>query len=123
MKFVVYLAVAVLPALSQTRAATVDYLRDVKPLFAEQCYKCHGAAQQKGGLRLDTTAFALKGGNNGPAFKPGASGESLLIQAVEGAHKEIPRMPYKKPALSPSKIALLKSWIDAGASAPKDESP
>ncbi len=123
MKLALSLAVAVLPAFCAARAATADYLRDVKPLLAEQCYKCHGAAQQKSGLRLDTTAFALKGGNNGPAFTPGDSKSSLLVQAVEGAHKEIPRMPYKKPALSPSKIALLKSWIDAGAPAPKDEQP
>ena len=49
-------------------SAPVDYLRDVKPLLAERCYKCHGASQHKSGLRLDTTAFALKGGKNGPSY-------------------------------------------------------
>ena len=39
--------------------AAVDYLRDVKPLLTQECVKCHGATQQKGGLRLDTAAAAL----------------------------------------------------------------
>ena len=51
-------------------AAPVDYLREVKPLLTEHCYKCHGASQQKSELRLDTAAFALKGGENGPASNP-----------------------------------------------------
>ena len=34
--------------------AAVDYLREVKPILARECVKCHGATQQKGGLQLDT---------------------------------------------------------------------
>ena len=95
-------------------AAPVDYLREVKPLFAEHCYRCHGASQQKGGLRLDTAAFALKGGERGFALRPGKSADSLILQAVRGAHDSIPRMPYKKPTLSKPQIALLARWIDEG---------
>ena len=63
-------------------AAPVNYLRQIKPLLAEHCYKCHGSSQQKNGLRLDTAAFALKGGEHGPALKPGRSAESLLVQTI-----------------------------------------
>ena len=104
-------------------AASVDYLREVKPLLAERCYKCHGASQQKGRLRLDTVASALQGGENGPAFKRGKSSESLIIQAVKGIHPDISRMPYKKPPLSDAQIALIGQWIDQGAPAPADEQP
>src|SRR6266511_983125 len=104
-------------------AAPVDYLLEVKPLLAQQCYKCHGVSQQKGGLRLDTAAFARKGGERGAAIRPGRSGESLLMQAVQGLHNEISRMPYKIPALSGEQIALLQRWIDEGAQAPADEQP
>ncbi len=104
-------------------AATVDYVREVKPLLVERCYKCHGASQQKSGLRLDTAAFARKGGEHGAAVKPGRGFDSLLVQTVEGKHEEILRMPYKKPALSVEQIALLKRWIDEGATAPADEQP
>jgi hypothetical protein len=104
-------------------AAEPEYARDVKPLLAQHCYRCHGASQQKGGLRLDTAATALKGGEHGPAFAPGNSATSLLVRLVEGAHADIARMPYKKPPLADAQIALLKSWIDSGAKAPPDEHP
>ena len=104
-------------------AAPVDYLREVKPLLAEQCYKCHGASQQKGDLRMDTAAFTRKGGKSGPGFILGKSSGSLLIRLIEGSHDDIERMPYKKPPLAPSQIALLKAWIDQGAAAPADEKP
>src|SRR5688572_8842186 len=110
-------------AASATFAAAVDYVREVKPIFAEHCYRCHGASQQKGELRMDTAALALKGGENGPAFKAGKSAESLIVQAVKGEHDSISRMPYKKPPLSDEQIALIAKWIDEGASAPADEEP
>jgi mono/diheme cytochrome c family protein len=109
-------------ALAQCPAA-VDYVREVKPLLAEHCYKCHGAQQQKSDLRLDTTALALKGGENGPALKPGKSAESLMIQTTKGTHESIAQMPYKKPALTTAQIDLLAKWIDEGATAPADEKP
>jgi mono/diheme cytochrome c family protein len=104
-------------------AAPVDYVREVKPILAEHCYRCHGASQQKSELRLDTAEFALKGGEYGPGYKPGKSAESLLIQAVKGTHDDISRMPYKKPPLSKPQIELLTRWIDEGAKAPPDEEP
>src|SRR5262245_31008043 len=104
-------------------APAVDYLRDIKPILTTTCVKCHGADQQKGGLRLDTAAAALKGGEKGPAIRPGKSAESQLIKAVEGMHADIARMPYKKPPLSDAQIALLKAWIAQGAKAPADEKP
>jgi cytochrome c553 len=104
-------------------AAAPDYLRDVKPVLAEHCYRCHGASQQKNGLRLDTAVSALKGGEHGAALKPGRSAESLLIQAMKGSHDSLPQMPYKKAPVSDAQIAVLARWIDAGAKAPADEEP
>ncbi len=104
-------------------AAPVDYLREVKPLFALNCYRCHGASQQKGGLRVDTAAFASKGGDNGPAFVVGKGAKSILIQALKGTHADISRMPYKKPPLPDAQIETIARWIDEGANAPADEAP
>lgn len=112
-----------LAVVAQSVAAPVDYLRDIKPLLSGQCGKCHGALQQKGGLRLDTAAAALVGGEHGPAIKPGASADSLLVRLVEGTHADLARMPYKKPPLAGAQVALLKAWIDEGAKAPSDEQP
>src|SRR5436190_15322947 len=103
--------------------AAVDYVREVKPVLSENCYRCHGASQQKGGLRLDTAAFAAKGGDNGPSLKAGQPADSLLLQAIKGVHADIPRMPYKKPPLRENQIATIEKWITEGASAPANEEP
>jgi len=110
-------------AASSFAAPSLDYLREVKPIFTDNCCRCHGASQQKAGLRLDTAALALKGGDTGPAFKPGNSVQSLLVQALKGTHPDISRMPYKKPPLPDGQIALIERWINEGAKAPADEVP
>ncbi len=104
-------------------AAPVDYLREVKPVLAEHCYRCHGASQQKAGLRLDTAAALTKGGDHGAGMVVGNSKESLLLQALRGTHAEISQMPYKKPPLPDAQIAILARWIDQGAKAPAAEVP
>ena len=63
-------------------AGPVDYTNTVKPILKVHCYSCHGPRIQKGKLRVDTAKLMLKGGRNGPAFVPGKSGESLLIEKI-----------------------------------------
>ena len=104
-------------------SAAVDYAVEVRPILAQHCYQCHGATHPKHGLRLDTAAFTLKGGKSGPAIQPGKSSDSLLVQVISGTHKDITRMPYKKPPLSDVQIALVRRWIDEGAKAPANEVP
>jgi hypothetical protein len=101
-------------------AEPVDYVRDIKPLLAAHCLECHGPHKQRSGLRLDTAAAALVGGNSGPAIVPGKSLESRLLKAVRGAD-DVKPMPPKEPRLSERQIALLKAWIDQGAKAPAHE--
>src|SRR6185436_20164685 len=103
--------------------AAIDYVRDVKPIFTENCYRCHGASQHKGGLRLDTAAFALKGGEHGSALKPSDPDASLILQVLRGTHAELPQMPYKKPPLAEAQIAIIAQWIQSGAAAPANEAP
>jgi hypothetical protein len=105
-------------------AEPVEYLRDVKPLLTARCYACHGALQQKAGLRLDTARFVREGGNSGPAVVPGKSNDSLLIVHVTASRGKR-RMPPADlgEALSEKQIALLRVWIDQGATVPADEKP
>jgi hypothetical protein len=99
----------------------VDYLRDVKPLLVQHCSICHGVDKQQAGLRVDTVALAIQGGDGGPAIVPGKSAESRLIAAVSGTSDEISRMPLDKPPLSAQEIEILRRWIDQGATHPADE--
>jgi len=105
------------PTLSQ--AQSVDYLRDVKPILAASCYTCHGAIKQKGDLRLDTVAFMKTGGDNGSVLKDG-----LILKHILG-EKGYRRMPPKEDgeALKPAQAAVIKLWIEQGATGPKDEKP
>jgi mono/diheme cytochrome c family protein len=98
-----------------------DYARDVKPIFAKHCVSCHGPDKQRGGLRLDRKAGALKGGDGGAAIIPGKSGDSPLIRLVSGVGKDTV-MPPKGDRLSAAEVATLRAWIDAGANWPEDGS-
>jgi len=40
-------------------ASSVDFSREVQPIFARQCFQCHGSGEQEGGLRLDSRTGAL----------------------------------------------------------------
>jgi uncharacterized membrane protein/YHS domain-containing protein len=94
----------------------------VQPVLTKYCVSCHSGDKIKGDLRVDTLEHMLKGGESGPALVPGKSKESPLIARLllpiddeEGEHMP----PEGKPQPSPEQIALLKWWVDAGASADK----
>jgi mono/diheme cytochrome c family protein len=98
--------------------AKVDFAREVLPIFKSSCIECHGAQKQKGGLRLDGRAAAMKGGTTGVAIVAGKSSDSLLLHRIKGLGDE-PRMPEKKPALAEEQIQLIARWIDQGAEWPE----
>jgi len=116
------LAIALVATLAgRASADDVDFLRDIKPLLAAHCTKCHGPAKQENGLRLDAGAAVLRGGDNGTPFVAGKPDESLLIQAVTGKSDVISKMPPKGEPLSAAQIDLLKRWISAGANIPASD--
>jgi hypothetical protein len=92
---------------------TVDFVRDIKPIFVAHCYECHGPGEERGGLSLAQHALALSGGDTAPAFVPGSAGTSLLLARVIGSRS--PAMPLDREPLSDAQIDLLKIWIDEGA--------
>jgi mono/diheme cytochrome c family protein len=99
-------------------AEPVDYVRDIRPILTAHCTACHGAAKQRGSLRLDSVRAAQRGGNSGPALVPGKSGESRLVVAVAGGNDDVRAMPPKGPRLRAEEIDLLRRWIDGGAAIP-----
>lgn len=102
----------------------VIYLRDVKPLFEEKCFACHGGLQQKAGLRVDTVKLMLDGGDRGPVIVAGQSGQSKLIDHITGkkGFKLMPPATDGEP-FSAAQVATIRKWIDQGAKGPADEKP
>src|SRR5690348_14714566 len=89
----------------------------VRPVLAENCHGCHGPQKQKGGLRLDSRAAVLRGGDSGPAVLPGKPDDSLLVQAVR--HGERLQMPPKR-RLVPRAVADLTAWVRMGVPWPAE---
>ena len=99
---------------------SIEFVRDIKPVFAKNCLACHGPALHQSEFRLDRKADALHGGASGvPAIVPGSSEKSLLIRYISGADPKLVMPPGGK-RLDPATIALLKTWIDRGAHWPDD---
>jgi hypothetical protein len=91
----------------------VDFFeKSIRPLLATRCQGCHGAAKQKGGLRLDSRAAIMAGGNSGPAIVPGDVQASLLVDAIN--YGEDVQMPPKSKLPEPE-IAALTRWVEMGA--------
>ena len=82
----------------------------VRPVLVARCLKCHGEAQQKGQLRLDSREAVLKGGESGEIVVSGKPTESLLIEAINRTGLE---MPPDAP-LKENEIAALTEWVRRG---------
>ncbi len=96
-------------------ARTIDFVKDVQPIFAAACLKCHGPTLQEGEYRLDVREIALtKGASYAPNIIPKRSADSPLIQFVAGQVDGL-QMPAKGPKLTAEQIGILRAWIDQGA--------
>ena len=102
---------------STAHCAEVEFERDIAPLFAQRCLRCHNDEVKKGELSLATRDGAVRGGESGAAIAPGKARDSLILEMVGG--KE-PAMPKQAEPLTGEQVDLLTRWIAAGASWPKE---
>lgn len=116
--FLVLFAAPVLPA-----ADKVDYLKEIKPIFAEKCFACHSALKQEAELRLETRELMLNGGDSGAVLNPGKPDQSLLLERILAKADEQMPPPEEGSRLTDHEIALIKAWIAQGAVTPKEEIP
>jgi cytochrome c553 len=84
----------------------------IRPVLAEHCFQCHGPKKQMSGLRLDSRAALLEGGDDGPAIVPGDADKSRLVQAVRQSGRL--KMP-PKGKLPAQAVTDLAAWVKMGA--------
>ena len=84
-----------------TQAAdAIDFNKQIRPIFKERCYDCHGPKK-------------------GPAIVPGDSSSGLLLKYVQSEDAERV-MPAKGDRLTRKQIEMLKKWIEEGAKWPEE---
>lgn len=112
------IAVAMIPGRSVSAsgaepapASAEFYTTKVVPIFQKSCNNCHDATA-KGGLRLDSYAGVMSGGDDGAVVQAGDPDDSMLIQAVERSGDLM--MP-PKTALDQADVNTLVAWVKAGA--------
>jgi len=114
---------AIPPATPLSKSDQEFFENKIRPLFANNCYKCHSrdADKIKGGLLLDTREGVLQGGDTGPAIIPGKPEKSLLITAIHYTDEDL-KMPKDKK-LSDAQVADLEEWVRRGAPDPRSRTP
>ena len=130
LRFALTAAIVVSSVATATRAAdpapadakAVEFFETkIRPVLVEQCYKCHSedaakANKLKGGLKLDTKAGLLKGGDTGSAMTPGKADASLLLKSLK--YDGDVQMP-PKGKLPDAVIKDFETWIADGAVDPR----
>ncbi len=101
------------------QVATVDpvvYTDIIHPILIEKCITCHGAKKKKSGLRMDSYAYLLEGGEEGDCLVPGDLQSSGLISTLHLPLSDDLRMPPEdKPQLTEDEIKVLEWWVKIGA--------
>lgn len=102
-------------------AAPADLFPKAKIILEAACISCHGGEHDKGDLKLDTLAAALKGGENGTSLVAGNAEKSPLYTTtiLPAGHDDI--MPPKGEVLGKAQTEALKQWVLAGAPWPEKE--
>ena len=105
-------------AAAPTPAQIEFFEKSVRPVLVEHCYRCHSekADKVRGGLKVDTLAALLAGGDGGPAVVPGDVPHSLLVQAVRWTDTDLQMPP--KTNLPDAAITALEQWVRMGAPHP-----
>src|SRR6201998_449143 len=93
---------------------SVDFQRDVQPIFNDTCIACHRGAGAPAGLQLDTSAGVLKGSTARSVIFPGDAQKSILAQRISDTTGD--QMPPGGP-LGKEQIAMIVEWINQGAKA------
>ena len=109
-------------ASAETVGTKIDFGRDIQPILANRCFKCHGpdAKQRQAGVRLDSMEHLTAETDSGlVAVTAGSPQESELFIRITHKDTDI-RMPPEGEGekLTATDIQRIRLWIEQGAIAP-----
>jgi hypothetical protein len=106
-------------AASFASAATVSFNRDIRPIMADTCFRCHGPdkSSRMANLRLDLRDEAVKANRKGEApIVPGNAQASLIIKRIFNSNPAMvmpPKQAHKD--LTAAQKETIRKWVDEGA--------
>jgi uncharacterized protein DUF1553/uncharacterized protein DUF1549/concanavalin A-like lectin/glucanase superfamily protein/cytochrome c len=106
--------------LAGAKEPTVEFNRDIRPIFSDKCYTCHGpdAANRKTKLRFDIEAGAkIELSKGRKVIVPGDPEQSEVYKRVASNDPAL-RMPpayMGREKLTDAEIGLIRRWIEQGA--------
>ena len=112
-------------AVPNSASAKVDFVKEIKPIFEQNCVACHNtehAAKENGHFSMATKAETLKGGEDHGEndLIPGEAEKSFVYKLLV-TPKEDKMMPPKGKGspLTTNEIELVRRWITEGATWPE----
>ncbi len=112
-----------LAAIVPLRAEEPDYFPAVAKLIEDRCLDCHAADDPEGKFVMERHEEIMRGGESGPALKPGNGAESLIVRYLRGEVEKDGKKrfmpPGKRDKLTAEEVEIFVKWIDAGARPPQ----
>ena len=96
----------------------IRFNRDIRPIFSDTCFACHGpdAKARKGKLRLDIREEAIRERDGKTPVVPGNSSRSEAFRRLVTKDPDDLMPPADShKTLSARQIELVRRWIDQGA--------
>jgi WD40 repeat protein/mono/diheme cytochrome c family protein len=109
------------PAKKDDVPEKVSYYKDVRPIFQQHCQGCHQPAKAQGGYVMTSFAdLGKKGDSDVPGVVSGQPDKSAVYTQIIPHQGKPPAMPRNADPLSARDVAVVKKWIEQGAS---DDTP
>ncbi len=116
--FLSVILVSIRALAGEATANPITFNHDIRPIFADKCFACHGldAKKRKGKLRLDTAEGGYAENDKTRAIVPGDVTKSAAWERILSKDPEqVMPPPETHKTLSDVERATIKAWIEQGA--------
>lgn len=120
MRFLVWLSTAIFgsAALLGADPNRVSFNRDIRPIMADTCFRCHGPdkSSRMAGMRLDIREEAIKPTRSGRIpIVPGDPDKSEIIERIFASDGKIMPPKFANRELTAKQKETIRKWVAEGA--------